>query len=85
MVRRGQCEFGIKALAAVAAGAVGVVVIDRTNSTKKLVRMKTEQDEAKILHVPVVNVLQADGNKIVQLLSEDTHDCHLRIVYKVDH
>jgi hypothetical protein len=67
--RRGGCEFGHKALAAAAVGALAVVVIDKGGADRALILMKTEQPAAKSLMLPVVSISQDHGERVVTWLS----------------
>jgi hypothetical protein len=63
--QRGSCEFGLKALAAAAVGAMGAVVIDKGGSENALILMKTEQAAAKALMLPVVSISEQLGERVL--------------------
>jgi hypothetical protein len=67
LVARGMCAFEVKALAAVAAGASAVVVIN-TGDLDKAPRMSAATKAGKALVTPTVMIAQQDGEYVQSFL-----------------
>ena len=68
VVRRGECQFGTKALQAQNAGAIACVII---NSEEGVIQMSPGDDGGQI-SIPVFMIPQSQGNALLDLMADTT-------------
>ena len=68
LIKRGECQFGLKALNAENAGAVAVIIYNNNNSGQPL--GLGAGDDSDDVTIPVFSISGADGNDLVDLIED---------------
>ena len=66
IVRRGECQFGTKALRAQQAGAVACIII---NSEEGVIQM-APGDDGNQINIPVFMISKSDGDNLINLMAD---------------
>ncbi|GAA4895222.1 T9SS-dependent M36 family metallopeptidase [Flaviramulus aquimarinus] len=81
VIRRGECEFGVKVLAAENAGAVAVIMVNNVATDPIAMGAGAEGDNVTI---PSLMVSQSDGEAIIAALSSESINASLVLPDRLD-